>query len=65
MEIRKIVTVIEEIYADGEKKVDKPIRKVAVLAVIKNPYAGKYQEDLNDLIDFSEETWKNNLGYGC
>jgi hypothetical protein len=29
MEIRKIVTVIEEVYADGEKKVDKPIRKVA------------------------------------
>ena len=58
MEIRKIVTVIEEIYADGEKKMDKPIRKVAVLAVIKNPYAGKYQEDLNDLIDFSEELGK-------
>jgi hypothetical protein len=58
MDIRKIVTVIEEVYSDGEKKVDKPIRKVAVLAVIKNPYAGKYQEDLNDLIDFSEDLGK-------
>jgi hypothetical protein len=58
VEIRKIVTVIEEIYADGEKRTEKPIRKVATLAVIKNPYAGKYQEDLNALIDFSEELGK-------
>ncbi|MCS7281207.1 MAG: amino acid synthesis family protein [Desulfobacterota bacterium] len=58
MEIRKIVTVIEEIYADGEKKVEKPIKKVAAIAVIKNPYAGKYEEDLTPLIDFSEEIGK-------
>ncbi|HPW35326.1 MAG: hypothetical protein A4E59_02859 [Syntrophorhabdus sp. PtaB.Bin027] len=58
MEIRKIVTVVEEIYEEGEKKLDKPIRKVAALAVIKNPYAGKYQEDLNALIDYSEELGK-------
>lgn len=58
MEIRKIVTVVEEVYADGEKKLDKPIRKVATLAVIKNPYAGRYQEDLNALIDYSEELGK-------
>jgi len=58
MEIRKIVTVVEEIYEEGEKKLDKPIRKVATLAVIKNPYAGKYQEDLNALIDYSEELGK-------
>ena len=58
MEIRKIVTVVEEIYEEGEKKLDKPIHKVAALAVIKNPYAGKYQEDLNALIDYSEELGK-------
>lgn len=55
MEVRKIVTVIEEIYWDGEKKAERPIKKVAVMAVIKNPFAGRYVEDLTPLIDYSEE----------
>jgi hypothetical protein len=58
MEIRKIVTVIEDVFADGEKKTEKPIRKVAVLGVIRNPYAGKFEEDLTPLIDYSEELGK-------
>lgn len=55
MDIRKIVTIIEEIYADGEKKTEAPIRKVASVAVIKNPFAGKYQGILDLLIDNGEE----------
>ena len=51
MEVRKIVTVVEDILIDGAKRVEKPVRKVAAIAVIKNPYAGVYQEDLTVLID--------------
>ena len=58
MEIRKIVTVIEDVYADGEMKIEKPIRKVAAIAVIKNPFAGKYQGILDMLIDVGEELGK-------
>jgi hypothetical protein len=58
MEVRKIVTVVEDTFADGEQKASKPIRKVACLAVIKNPYAGMFQEDLAALIDYSEEIGK-------
>ena len=58
MEIRKIVTVVEEIYADGEKKTARPIKKAAAIAVMKNPFAGKYQEDLTELIDNGEELGK-------
>jgi len=58
MEVRKIVTIIEEVFSDGEKKAEKPVKKVAVLGVIKNPYAGTYKEDLTPLIDFSEEFGK-------
>jgi hypothetical protein len=58
MEVRKIVTVIEDVFIEGEKKAAKPVRKVAAIAVIKNPYAGMYQEDLNALIDYSEEIGK-------
>jgi hypothetical protein len=58
MEIRKIVTIVEEVFADGEKKVDKPIKKVAAIAVIKNPFAGKYEEVLDALIDIGDELGK-------
>lgn len=58
MEVRKIVTIVEEIYADGEKRVEKPIKKVAAIAVIKNPFAGKFVEDLTPLIDYSEQIGK-------
>jgi hypothetical protein len=55
MEIRKIVTVVEDIFMDGERKVVRPVRKVAAIAVIRNPYAGTYQEDLSPLVYYSEE----------
>jgi len=58
MEVRKVVTIIEDVFIEGEKKAAKPVRKVAAIAVIKNPYAGTYQEDLSPLIDYSEEIGK-------
>ena len=53
MEIRKIVTVVEETLQEAGRQLDKPTRKAAAMAVIRNPYAGKYVEDLNPLIDAS------------
>jgi hypothetical protein len=58
MEIRKIVTVVEDILVDGAKKAERPVRKAAAIAVIKNPFAGVYQEDLTTLIDTGEELGK-------
>ncbi len=55
MEIRKYVTLVEETVMEGGKKVDPPTRKAAAIAVIKNPFAGKYVEDLNELIDTGEK----------
>lgn len=46
LSIRKIVTNLEEIRYEGFKELEKPIKKCSVSAVIKNPYAGKYVEDL-------------------
>ncbi len=53
--IRKIYTFVEETKADGAKVLDAPTRKAAAAAVFKNPFAGKYQEDLSLLIEWSEE----------
>ena len=45
-EIRKIVTYDEEILIEGFRKSEKPWRLFAVAAVIKNPWEGKFVEDL-------------------
>jgi hypothetical protein len=55
MEIRKYVTIVEETAMEGGKRVDPPTRKAAAIAVIKNPFAGKYVENLNELVETGEE----------
>ena len=55
MQIRKLVTIVEEARMEMGKELPKPARKAAAVAVIKNPFAGKYQEDLQELIDIGEE----------
>ena len=53
--IKKIFTQIETIYYEGFKKAEKPVTRVVVAAVIDNPYAGKYSENLDELIAIGEE----------
>ncbi|PKN65221.1 MAG: peptide synthetase [Deltaproteobacteria bacterium HGW-Deltaproteobacteria-15] len=55
MEVRKYVTVVEQILADGGRPVDPPQKRAAAIAVIKNPFAGKYVEDLTPLIETGDE----------
>ena len=54
-QIRRIVIQIEEIHNEMEKTVDPPTRKATVAAIIKNPYAGKYVENLEPLYDLGAE----------
>ncbi|MBJ7593798.1 MAG: amino acid synthesis family protein [Candidatus Dormibacteraeota bacterium] len=52
MPLRKVVTIVEDIYREGGKQVDPPTRIAAALAVIHNPLAGQdWQRDLTTLID--------------
>jgi hypothetical protein len=53
--IRKIVTIVEETMQEGGKAVSPPTRRAAAVAVIANPYAGQYVEDLAPLMDIGEE----------
>jgi len=53
--IRKIITVVDETLTEQDRQVTPPIRRAAAIAVIANPFAGKYQEDLGELIDIGEE----------
>jgi Amino acid synthesis len=53
--IRKLVTVVEETRVEMDRAVDPPTRRAAAIAVIENPFAGRYVEDLSPLIDIGEE----------
>jgi hypothetical protein len=44
--VRKILTMVEEIFHEGGPVADKPLKRAAVLAVIENPFAGRYVEDI-------------------
>ena len=46
IQIRKRSLTIETIYHEGGPVSSKPLRLAAACAVIRNPYAGHYEEDL-------------------
>ena len=52
--IRKIVTLVEETRFELGRPVDPPTRRAAAIAVIANPFAGQYVEDLSELMDIGE-----------
>jgi len=53
--IRKWVTFREEVLFDGERALEKPLRRAAVAVVCTNPYAGHWSDDLAELIDFGAQ----------
>lgn len=48
--VRTWATHVEEVHSDGGPAVAEPLVKAAVAAVITNPYADTYSEDLENLI---------------
>ena len=53
--IRKLITMVEETHAEMGRTIDPPTRKAAAIAVIENPCAGHYVEDLEALMAIGEE----------
>ncbi|RAJ56603.1 amino acid synthesis protein [Streptomyces sp. Amel2xB2] len=52
MNVRKIVTYVDEVVTEGGRAVSPPARTAVVAAVIENPWAGEdFVEDLAPLID--------------
>ena len=49
--IRKIEIVTEEIFHEGGPAPKDPRRRAAAFALVKNPFAGKYTEDLQPAMD--------------
>ena len=55
MKIRKLYTFVEDALSESGKSADSLLRKVAAVAVVENPYAGCFVEDLQPMIDGSRE----------
>lgn len=53
--IRKLIVQVDEIRIEMDHEVRLPSRKALALAVIENPYAGRYSENLDELIAIGEE----------
>ena len=55
MKIRKIVVTVEDTHIEIGRTISPPTRRAAAVAVIENPFAGVYQEDLEELMVAGEE----------
>lgn len=53
--IRKIATFVEETHIELGRAISPPTRKAVAVAVIENPHAGVYVEDLSELIEIGAE----------
>ncbi len=53
--IRKIIVQVDETHQEMGKTIAPPTRRALAMAVIDNPYAGNYIENLDELIAIGEE----------
>lgn len=53
--IRKIIVQTDEVRVEMGREVNPPVRKALAMAVIENPFAGRYVENLDELIAIGEE----------
>jgi hypothetical protein len=53
--IRKIIVQVDELRLEMDRPVTPPARKALAMAVIENPYAGRYSENLDELVAIGEE----------
>ena len=49
-QIRKIVVQVDEVLQEAGQAVNPPTRRALAMAVIANPYVGKYSDNLDLLI---------------
>ena len=54
-QIRKLVVQIDETHREMDREVHPPTRRALAMAVIHNPCAGRYVENLDELIAIGEE----------
>ena len=46
VQVRKTAVTVETIHHEGGPVADRPVRIAAAVAVVRNPFAGRYEPDL-------------------
>lgn len=55
MNLRKLVVQVDEIRIEMGQTITPPTRRALAMAVIANPYAGRYAESLDELVEIGAE----------
>ena len=55
MQIKRTLAFVDDVAIEAGQPVTPPLRKVAVVAVIDNPFAGRFEQDFSPLTKASEE----------
>ena len=51
IDIRRILTQVEDIFHEGGPRAAQPLRRGAIAAVLTNPYAGRYESDILPMME--------------
>ena len=55
LEIRRLLSFCDHKHVEAGRRHEEPLRRVAAVALVVNPYAGQFHEDLGAAIDASAE----------
>ncbi|WP_157100236.1 amino acid synthesis family protein [Rhodoplanes sp. Z2-YC6860] len=59
MQIKRTLAFVDEVAQEAGQRVEPVLRKVAVVAVLDNPFAGRYERDLSSLTAASAAVGKH------
>jgi hypothetical protein len=62
MKIRRTLAFFDDVGSEAGQQVVPPLRKVAVAAIVDNPFAGRFEKDLKPLTDASAEIGRHICG---
>ena len=51
LDVRKLVLQVEDVWHDGGPRNPKPLQRGSIAALVKNPYAGRYVEDIQPMME--------------
>jgi hypothetical protein len=51
VDVRKMVCSVEDVWHDNGPRLDKPLQRGSLAAVIRNPYAGRYVENIQPMME--------------
>ncbi|WP_458098250.1 amino acid synthesis family protein [Roseomonas sp. WA12] len=55
LDVRRWFTLVDERAVEAGQRTEQPLRKVAAVVILGNPYAGRYVDDLSEGVEASKE----------